>query len=38
MPGVQVIPHGGIFPGPRASLYAYTRAVIHRNIYRISLP
>ena len=38
MPGVQLIPHGGIFPGPRASLYAYTRAVIHRNIYRISLP
>lgn len=36
-PGVQVVPHGGLFPGPRPSLYAYTRAVIHRNIYRISL-
>lgn len=36
-PGVQVVPHGGLFPGPRPSLYAYTRAVIHRNIYQISL-
>jgi WD40-like Beta Propeller Repeat len=38
MSGVQVIPHGGIFPGPRPSLYAYTRATTHRNIYRIPVP
>ena len=38
MPGVTVIPHGGLFPGPRASLFAYTRTATHRNIYRISIP
>ena len=37
-PGVQIISHGGLFPGPRPSLYAYTRATTHRNIYRISVP
>jgi hypothetical protein len=36
--GVHVVPHGGLVPGPRPSLYAYTRATTHRNIYRISLP
>jgi hypothetical protein len=38
LPGVRIVPHGGIFPGPRPSLYAYSRAATHRNIYRISLP
>jgi serine/threonine protein kinase len=38
IPGVQVIPHGGIFPGPTPSLYAYTRTTTHRNIYRIPVP
>jgi hypothetical protein len=38
MAGVQVIPHGGIFPGPTPSLYAYTRTTTHRNIYRIPVP
>lgn len=38
MPGVQVIPHGGIFPGPTPALYAYTRTTTHRNIYRIPVP
>lgn len=38
MPGVQVIQHGGIFGGPRPSLYAYTRTLTHRNIYRIPIP
>jgi hypothetical protein len=38
MPDVQVIPHGGIFPGPHRSLYSYVRAVTHRNLYRISVP
>ena len=37
-PGVRVIPHGGIFGGPRPTLYAYTRTTTHRNIYRIPLP
>ena len=36
--GVQVVAHGGLFPGPRPSLYAYTRATTHRNIFRITLP
>jgi len=38
IPGVQVIPHGGIFPGLTPSLYAYTRSTTHRNIYRIPVP
>lgn len=38
MSGMRVIPHGGIFPGPHPALYAYTRMVTHRNLYRISLP
>ena len=38
IPGVLVIPHGGIFPGPTPSLYAYTRTTTHRNIYRIPVP
>ena len=35
--GADVVPHGGLFPGPRPSLYAYVRVTTHRNIYRISL-
>jgi hypothetical protein len=38
IPGVQLIPHGGIFPGPTPSLYSYTRTTTHRNIYRIQVP
>ena len=38
MPRVQVIPRWGIFPGPRSSLYAYTREATHRNVYRIPVP
>jgi eukaryotic-like serine/threonine-protein kinase len=38
IPHIQLIPHGGIFPGPDQSRYAYLRAAIHRNIYRISVP
>jgi hypothetical protein len=38
MPGVQMIPHGGIFAGPTPWLYAYTRSTTHRNIYRIPVP
>jgi Tol biopolymer transport system component len=38
IPGVQVIPHGGIFPGPTPLLYSYTRTTTHRNIYQIPVP
>jgi serine/threonine protein kinase/dipeptidyl aminopeptidase/acylaminoacyl peptidase len=38
IPGVQVIPHAGIFPGTTPSLYSYTRTTTHRNIYRIPMP
>jgi hypothetical protein len=37
-PGVRIIPRWGIFPGPRPTLYAYTRAVTQRNLYRITVP
>ena len=36
--GVRIIPRWGIFPGPRPTLYAYTRAVTQRNLYRVSVP
>jgi DNA-binding winged helix-turn-helix (wHTH) protein/Tol biopolymer transport system component len=36
-PGVRVTPRWGIFPGPRPTLYAYTQAVTHRNLYRIAI-
>lgn len=35
-PGVRVIPRWGIFPGPRPTLFAYTQAVTHRNLYRVA--
>jgi len=38
VPGVRIIPRWGIFPGPRPTLYAYTRAVTHRNLYRVTMP
>ena len=38
IPGIEMLSHGGIFPGPHSSFYAYTRGATHRNIYRISLP
>lgn len=36
--GVRIIPRWGIFPGPRPNLYAYTRALTHRNLYRVTIP
>ena len=33
-PGVKVI-EGGVFPGPNASVYAFTKQSVHRNLYRI---
>jgi serine/threonine protein kinase len=38
VPGMQVIPQAGIFPGPTPSLYAYTRTTTNRNVYRIPVP
>jgi serine/threonine protein kinase len=37
MPGVQVIPHGVISPGPDPSVYAFTRTELKRNLFRIQL-
>jgi DNA-binding winged helix-turn-helix (wHTH) protein/Tol biopolymer transport system component len=33
-PGVKVV-EGGVFPGPNASVYAFTKQSVHRNLYRI---
>ena len=38
LPGVRLIPQEGAFPGPDPSIYAFTKIVTHRNIYRISVP
>jgi DNA-binding winged helix-turn-helix (wHTH) protein/Tol biopolymer transport system component len=37
-PGAQLLPERGAFPGPDPSIYAFTRTVTHRNIYRIQPP
>ena len=37
IPGVEIIPHGDIGPGPTANTYVFTRQTITRNIYRIPL-
>jgi len=38
LPGAQLIPQDGAFPGPDPSIYAFTKVSTHRNIYRVSLP
>jgi Tol biopolymer transport system component len=38
LPGVQVLPHGDVGPGPSASVYAFSRVTTTRNLYRIPLP
>jgi Tol biopolymer transport system component/DNA-binding winged helix-turn-helix (wHTH) protein len=38
LPGVRLIPELGAFPGPKPSVYAFTRVVTHRNIYRVRVP
>jgi serine/threonine protein kinase len=38
LPGVQLIPQQGAFPGPNPSIYAFTKVSTHRNIYRVSVP
>ena len=38
LPGARLIPQEGVFPGPDPSIYAFTKAATHRNIYRVSVP
>ena len=37
-PGVQMLPYGDVTAGPSASIYAYSRETVTRNLYRIPLP
>jgi serine/threonine protein kinase/Tol biopolymer transport system component len=36
-PGVEIIPHGDVGPGPFPNVYVYSRETVSRNIYRIPL-
>jgi hypothetical protein len=38
LPGVKVIEGYDVAPGPRPDVYAFARATILRNLYRIPLP
>jgi eukaryotic-like serine/threonine-protein kinase len=38
LPGVRIIPQGDVVPGPTADVYAFTRATVQRNLYRIPVP
>ena len=38
MPVLATIDAGGVHPGPTASVYAFQREVVQRNLHRISLP
>jgi serine/threonine protein kinase len=38
LPGVQVVSHGDVAPGPAANVYAFSRTTITRNLYRVPLP
>jgi hypothetical protein len=37
VPGVEIIPHGDVGPGPSPDVYVYSRETVSRNIYRIPL-
>lgn len=37
LPDVKAI-EGAVFPGPSASLYAFEKQTVHRNLYRIPTP
>jgi len=37
MRGVRIIQAGDVVPGPTAEIYAYTRASVQRNLYRIPI-
>jgi hypothetical protein len=38
LPGAQLLPAPGEFPGPGPSLYAFPKFTSQRNIYRVSMP
>jgi hypothetical protein len=38
LPGAQLIEQGGIIPGADFGTYAFVRATVHRNLFRIPLP
>jgi hypothetical protein len=38
LPGVQVLPYADVGPGPTPEVYAFSRTMITRNLYRIPLP
>jgi hypothetical protein len=38
LPGVRTIPVADAVPGATADIYAFTRATVQRNLYRIPLP
>jgi hypothetical protein len=38
LPGARLIREPGAFPGPKPSVYAFTKVVTHRNIYRVQVP
>jgi hypothetical protein len=39
VPGAQLVTEqANVYTGPKPSLYAFTKATTHRNIYRVHLP
>ncbi len=38
LPGVRMIEHSTVTPGPDPSTYAFVKLTVHRNLYRIPLP
>jgi serine/threonine protein kinase/Tol biopolymer transport system component len=38
LPGVEILPHGDVAPGPSPGSYAFSRTTTTRNLYRIPLP
>jgi len=37
VPGVKIVEHDNIAPGPNPSTYAYVKPSVHANLFRISL-
>ena len=37
LPGVEIIPHGDVGPGPSPDFYVFSRETVSRNIYQIPL-
>lgn len=37
VPGVKIVEHDGIAPGPSPSIYAYVKPSVHANLFRIPL-